>query len=198
MLNCLSKNMMMSALKPYKPETVLFESSTPGTYNIALAGSGKYETYCIAGGGRASGSKKQISVGMGKMDSYGAGGGGSGSGFIGTIKMSKGILPVVVGGPSGDSSIGNYIQSYKGGDAWSSRNSGGAGAGGIAPTINAAVTSQTLCSSGNSGQSYNSYAGSKTAYGGASVYGGHGAGASIYKDGSASGAPGYVKIIYKG
>lgn len=83
----------------YPLDTIVFEKTTAGTYNIALE-KGKYEVYCIAGGGGGWGYKSP---------SARASGGGSGSGFIGQISISKGSYEIIVGsgGSSGSNSGGS-------------------------------------------------------------------------------------------
>lgn len=117
---------------PYEPDYVVYERTTAGTETINILGDGKYEVYCIAGGGGGS-----WFIGA-----------GSGSGFIGIIQISKGELSVICGagagsrGTGGNSSIGNYIKSYGGKSGKS---------GGAIPTISATVISTTLNVAGNAG-----------------------------------------------
>lgn len=162
----------------YPIDTVIYESSTAGTSTVELE-KGIYEVYCIAGGGGGH----QQSV-------YVYSGGGSGSGYTGQIKIPKGSYQIIVGAGGqggrmsgtngGDSSIGSLITAYGGGAG-----SGGRGAGGSIPTLNATEVSSTLMSAGNNGSRYGP---------GASVYGSYGAGGSSSNNGSS----GYVKIVYKG
>lgn len=198
MLEFWSKQLLLSAKSdPYKPETVLFESATPGTYSLNLAGDGVYELYCIAGGGGGSSRNSGGSV-------YINSGGGSGSGFIGTMQLSKGIYSITIGaggnggdtygGGGGNSAIGNTIVSYGGGGGNATGLSGSGGSGGAIPSVNVAAISIALHTGGNNGGSGR---GSTAAGGGSSVYGGWGAGGMANKSNRAAGTAGYVKVIYK-
>lgn len=188
-----SEKMLMAAQDPYKPETVLFESATPGTYNVNITGDGFYEVYCVAGGGQSNYSKS--SAGAGKWNFFIASG-GSGSGFVGTIKLNKGNLSLIIGGSGGDSSIGGYVKTYHGGNGDGSRGGSG-GSGGSTPTVNALVKSQTVNTAGNAGKYQTGSSSTTSCAGGASVYGGYGAGGTAYGYGNEAGKAGYVKIIYK-
>lgn len=196
MLEFWSKQLLLSAKSdPYKPETILFESAAPGTYNLNLAGDGVYELYCIAGGGGGSSRNSGGSI-------YINSGGGSGSGFIGTMQLSKGVYSITIGaggnggdtygGGGGNSAISNAIVSYGGGGGNAA--SGGAGSGGAIPSLYVATISVALHTGGNNGGSGR---GSTTAGGGSSVYGGWGAGGMANKSNRAAGASGYVKVVYK-
>lgn len=173
---------------PYKKETVLFESATPGTYNLNLAGDGVCLVYCIgagAGGNYSSDRNSKISRG-----------GGSGAGFIGELLLKKGGLPIVVGAAGsenvagGASNVGNVIIANGG-----LCGSGDGGAGGVV-NVNSAYLAKTpeLQVNGNKGSRNFSTGVLPSAGGGASVWGGYGAGGS---GPHGSGAAGYVKIVYK-
>jgi len=181
----------------YKPDQVIFESATTGTYSLDLLDTGKYEVYCIAGGGSgASGfSSSRFLVASG----------GSGSAFIGNIALSKGVLSIVVGaggygqsdgyGYSGtNSTIGSAVICYAGGGGNAHSSSGRGGAGGSAPSISVTVYSSTLNSAGNGG----GFRIGGSIGGGASLYAGYGKGGDSSTSNPQGGASGYVKIIYKG
>ena len=206
---------------PYKKETVLFESSTPGTYNVEILGKGKYEVYCIGGGagGNCTGGRTTGSHG-GNWTSYGAGGGG-GAGFIGEVVLNKSILSIKVGkagdgfrgglgvtakAPDGEASqIGSFIIAGGGIGGIMRISSRGrieqqtAGVGGTISVSGISVIFSTLNSNGNNGETSGG-----TPPGGASLYGGYGAGGSGFARGSSEpvtglpGTNGYVKIVYKG
>ena len=191
---------------PYKKETVLFESSTPGTYNLNISGDGVYLVYCIGGGG---GSARSYSPSKKKAAKAG---GGSGSGFIGEIHISSGDYSIVVGNggnaaytgggwsygaAGGNSSLSNIITCFggRGGAADAGGPSYIVGAGGSAPAIIGQTKNIELNSSGNSGGN---------GPGGASLYNGYGTGGTAIHDhpfssaGSQNpGTAGYVKIVYK-
>lgn len=154
----------------YDIDEVVYESSTAGTVSFDLLETGKYEVYCIAGGG-------------GYVTShYFDTGGGSGSGFIGVIQMTKGTLSLRCGGEAyrneygGNSTIGDYVTSYGGSPG---------GSGGANPSITATIISTTLNTAGNAGT---------IDYGGAAVYQSYGKGA----DANSYSSAGYIKLIFKG
>ena len=185
MMELWSKGLLLKS-GPYKKDQVIFESSTPGTYNVEILGKGKYEVYCIGGGGG----------GYYKRDNRIVAGGGSGSGFIGIIKIEASTISVSIGAggryqsyDGAGSSIGNLVITYGGGRGSTSS------AAGAQPTINATIISTTLNSAGNPGERR---AGSGPAAGGASLYNGYGAGGVGQMGINYSGVSGYVKIVYKG
>lgn len=154
----------------YPLDTVLFESSTPGTSTVELE-KGIYEVYCIGGGGE--GAVDQVTNKKG---------GGSGAGYIGVVSLEKGSYIVTIGnGQGGNSSISNVVTAYGG----ESSHHFVEGKGGAMPTITATEISYTLKTAGNGGNSLR---------GGASVYNGYGKGG----DAGDWGNSGYVKIVYKG
>lgn len=186
---------------PYKKETVLFESATPGTYNIEILGKGKYEVYCIAAGG--GGLSYILHAGSNRKPKITQTAGGSGSGFIGTVVLDKGFYLLTVGaggnriesngtaGTGGNSSIANSVVAFGG----TGGKMLGNGNGGQNSQVTVKVISTRLNSPGNGGTGGCSGASSSTAaYGGASVYNGYGAGGGHRSNGT----NGYIKIIYKG
>lgn len=186
-------NILVYTSLKYPIDTILFESSTPGTSSIELE-KGIYEIYCIAGGGGGWGKKGGI------IEE--AAGGGSGSGFIGQITISKGNYKVTVGAGGaggsvsgengGNSTIGNIVKTLGG------SGSGKYAPGGAAPEITTSIVSTILNQSGNTGK-YNGQGSNPSADGGASLYNGYGAGGTGRSiGGGESGSSGYVKIVYKG
>lgn len=175
----------------YPLDTVVFEKTAAGTYNVALE-KGKYEVYCIAGG--AGG------WGRFRPDRFESFGGGSGSGFIGIINMVKGTYSITVGKGGGarkgnpaefgsNSSIGNLVITYGGQSNYYG------GPGGATPTVNTMILQQTLNKSGNAG----AYGQATSKAGGAAVYMSYGKGGDGRSIGSSQGGyTGYVKIVYKG
>ena len=165
-------------------DTVIFESATTGNYDVELT-AGKYEVYVIGGGAQAI-----FNCG------HAGSGGGSGSGFIGVVQMPAGTYTCHVArvygahegcynAPAGENSyIGDAVITY-GGAAHSSAQ---VSAGGAVPTVNVPIISETLNVAGNAGQATGSAYG---AAGGASVWGGYGAGGG----GRAASTVGYIKII---
>lgn len=207
MLEFWSKQLLLSAKSdPYKPETVLFESATPGSYNVEILGKGKYEVYCIGAGGGGLGFISHMGSGTHRNTVYYRDAGGSGSGFVGIIVLDKGNCSLVVGtggnriaskgtaGAGGNSSISNSITAF-GGTGGSTGT--GNGLGGQNPQITAKIVSTTLNVPGNAGTGGTGTSYSRddvAAYGGTSVYNGYGAGGGH----DSNGANGYIKIVYKG
>lgn len=173
---------------PYKKETVLFESATPGTYNLNLAGDGVCLVYCIGAG--AGGNQYR------KLKNYSLGG-GSAAGFIGEVRFSKGILPITIGGAgnqgqSGGASVVSNIVTANGGIVGGGTAAGSGGTIGV--NMSFVVGSPQLQTNGNGGAKAEAQNNYPFAAGGASVWGGYGAGGS---GPSGSGTAGYVKIVYK-
>lgn len=207
---------------PYEENQVLFESSTPGTYNVEILGKIKCEACCIGAGagGNCTGGRYYGSHNKSGWASAGAGGGG-GAGFIGEFVLNKGIHSIKVGkagdgfrgglsvtakAPDGEASqIDNFIIAGGGIGGTVRVSSSGrteqqtAGAGGTISVSGISVISSTLNSNGNNGSTSGG-----TPPGGASLYGGYGAGGQGFDRGSSEpvtglpGTNGYVKIVYKG
>lgn len=211
MINLKSEKMLMKIYEPYEPETILFESSTPGSYNLEILG-GIYLVYCIGAGG--GGASSRI-IGSRPTKTASAGG-GSGSGFIGELYINKGSYSITVGaggngatggggwrygGAGGNSLINNIVTSYGGGGGAGDGggHEGRSGSAGSIPTIDASIISETLNSIGNNGSANGSHSGNTS--GGASLYEGYGAGGAAGISSSDpygySGTTGYVKIVYK-
>ena len=174
-IDLLSRSLISSkdSSNPYNPGTVLFESSTPGTYNVELLSTAKCEVYCIGAGagGNCTGGRTTGSHG-GKWRSAGAGGGG-GAGFIGEIILNKGIHSIKIGkagagfrggfdviakAPDGEASqIGSFIIAGGGIGGTIRMVSTGtvrqqiAGTGGTISVSGISVISSTLNSNGNNG-----------------------------------------------
>ena len=159
----------------YPAGTVIFESSTPGTYTIKLDYSQKYEIWLVGAVAYAAG-------------------GGSGAYVHGTLTVSGGSYSVVVGSANGgqSSAFNNIARGGGNGSASSSSSSGGSGG-------TYSVTSGISGVNGNSGES-----GRDTLYceksGGASKYGGYGKGGNARAaikgtEYANNGTNGYVKIV---
>lgn len=180
----------------YKPNEVIYESSTAGSTTLNLLDNGKYEVICIAGGG---GGKQYITSGH-RYD-YG---GGSGSGFDCVLQLTSGNYNIVVGAAGArNTSSSSTAQSGSGGNSrFGTSYAYGGGGGkynavgpkGEAPSITYTIISTTFNKAGNNGTKDIG----STAAGGASVYDnkatGYGAGGRSNQNGYA----GYVKVIYKG
>lgn len=156
--------------------------TTPRSYTINIPSTGWYSMILIGGGGYGA---SHINS-MGYM-SYASG--GSGAGFAGDVYLTAGNHTITVGGANANSSIDNIIIAGGGGNGNYGPNyaldpSGGAGG---TLTINGQTQNVTLQTNGYSGSSSN---GNIQQAGGASVYGGYGAG------GASNGSPtnGYIYI----
>ena len=157
---------------PYKKETVLFESSTPGTYSLNLK-TGVYEIW-ICGGGSGGGH------GMGMNKKHYSGGGGAA--FKGEILLPKGDVSLTIGAggsgrgvSGGASALGNLIICGGGIGNYTDAGTGGS------LTMNITPISSEIQSNGLNGSQVSLL--------------GNGYGAAGYSEGS--GTSGYIKIIYK-
>lgn len=155
--------------------TVIFESSTTGTYTVELSKSQNYEVLMVGGG---SGAAQRF------IQPYGSVGGGSGAFISGTTFIEKGTYTVVVGagGYGGDMSGAGEATTFIG------QSAGGGTAGIVGERWPGQGGSYTVTLEGLTGINGNS--GSDNGHGGASRYEGHGAG-GWYRD---PGEPGYIKI----
>lgn len=156
--------------EPYEPETVLFESSTPGTYNLEL----KTATFEVEISGAGGGYYRTSGLKPAKYH------GGSGAAFKGIFKLTKNIYSITVGkggstNTDGEaSSISNVIQAG-GGKRGSTTEIG-------TLTVIETPLTQEISANGVAQQSV-------------SILGnGFGAGSTDY---GGSGTNGYVKITYK-
>ena len=191
----------------YKPNTVLLEKSTAGTYTLNLEHSGDYEVTIVGGGGGAA-------YNVSTKFSDGVISGGSGAGFKGIIHLKAGTHTVKVGagGTSvnpgnastampkvgSSSSIGSIITAgCANADGTANAGFNGSGnvisKGGVLTYDKTAVRSYTIATNGNDGlQGWNT-----SVEGAASVISGttYGAG-DIGKNGAMSkGQDGYIKIV---
>lgn len=149
----------------YPDGTVVFESATPGTYNVTLAHTQNYEIWMVGGG-------------AGAYMGGGIQGGGSGAYIHGITNITSGQYSVIVGS-------GGPYWANGGNTTFISQISGG----GIHPGSGGSGGSYTITLSGLTGTKGNN--GERNA-GGASVYGGYGAGGFGR---GASGGSGYFKIV---
>lgn len=204
MMRCWSKALLTKVTGLYQRGELIFESSTPGTYEIELLTIGTYEIYCIAGGSGANYSK-------GTLGSKFVGSGGSGSGFIGVLKLTDPVLSIVVGnggfgtshdsstttsGAGGNSSISNIVVCYGASGATIGRDHAIYGKGGSLPTLSAVPITTILHSVGNDGNY--SRTSNSTTYGGAALYENYGKGGDNVGTSPQNGSAGYVKIVYLG
>lgn len=200
--------------QPYKPNSTIFESSTPGTYYLNVLGNGVYEISIIGGGGGAAGTCSS--------NSAAASAGASGSGFCGLIKLNKGTYKLIVGsagnaaygldmnawgGVGGNSQVlyndAIMINSFGGGGGHSWwRSSASPAALGALPIINLDIVKTILHRQGNVGD-YGAYGGWRN--GGRGILDSNtefGRGGHANQAGNSTiaypGNAGYIKIIYKG
>lgn len=200
-----SKALLMTNVEPYEPETILFDSSTPGTYELEIPTEIIAEVYVVAAGSGACVSAGGISAKGSRS------GGGSGSAFIGVIKIPKGTISLTVGrgGPGGykngewaygsaggNSSLGEIVVAFGATGSSADKNGAGAGGnGGATPSIAAQILATIQCAAGRSGEHK---MGTAPASGGSSLYGGYGRGGNSNGTSPEAGTNGYIKIIYKG
>lgn len=191
----------------YKPEQVLFEKSTAGTYTLNLEHSGDYEVTIVGGGGGGA-------YNASKKFSDGVISGGSGAGFKGVIHLKAGTHTVKVGaggtsvnpgnqptampGVGSSSSIGNIITAGCA-NADGTANAGVHGSGnviskgGVLRYDSSVVKSYTLATNGNDGlEGWNT-----SVEGASSVISGttYGAGDKGQNGAMSKGYDGYVKIV---
>lgn len=214
MMQFWSKALLSKVTGPYQSGELIFESSTPGTYEIELLATGIYEVYCIGGGAGSlrnnlSNSKytfRQVSIA-----------GGSGAGYIGRITLSEGVLSICVasGGigqsfsnnslnygvntgalAGGTSSIGTFVSVGGGKPGSTGRDQMNPSYGGEIPSVNVDEINTILRSGGNIGECQNRTTTSVS--GGASVYENYGKGGDVIGISPQNGSAGYVKIIYLG
>ena len=193
----------------YQSDGSVFESSTAGTYTLVIPATAYYSIILVGAGGGCASWGGYYSNGYTFNSS---GGGGSGAYVHGTQRISAGTYTIVVGGGGaggrnagigaqqvtagngGDSSA--FGQIAGGGKGGYTSNNGYGGAGGTATTT---LTGE----SGNAGGGMNYVVGAN-AYpvqnisGGASKYGGYGAGGYITNQSldNYNGKDGYVKISF--
>lgn len=193
----------------YQSDGSVFESSTAGTYTLVIPATAYYNIIIVgAGGGCAS---------WGGYYSNGytwnaSGGGGSGAYVHGTQRITAGTYTVIVGaGGAGVRNAGigaGTTTAYDGGNSSFGGHVAGGGKGGVAingSTGGAGGTATTTLTgeSGNAGGSMGYVVGAN-AYpiqnisGGASKYGGYGAGGYITNQSldNYNGKDGYVKISF--
>ena len=174
----------------YPSGTVLFESATPGTYNIYLEHTQTYSIIMVGGGAGGSG----IQTGSSMYTRWLYGGGGSGALIYGNIDLGEGGYSVVVGsgGAAGYKSSGtngtqsSFLNNVAGGGVSHYSNP----TGGVATVSSAGL----IGANGNSGVSGDGPTSGSGGAGGASLYGGYGAGGWGSWTGSQPGTVGYVKI----
>lgn len=197
----------------------IFESSTAGSYQVSLPISGTYQVICVGGGGAAY--MRGVYDNKGYLAT-----GGSGGAFVGTFNIPAGVYNVVVGqvvnnttpqtsntqtsAPSDYTAYGSSISnvvSVGGGGTATATTSAGVGAAGTAPVFTIQPLTTTISSAGNPGNYTSGGKGSAAAavaQGGASLYGGYGAGQGGATSEYASkrywidGTGGYVKIQFMG
>lgn len=198
----------------YPANTVLFESSTAGSYSITTITSVDVNIICVGAGGGAC----QSFIMSGGNYLCGSAGGGSGGytnvninipvtttipiniGAVGTTSIANSAGTTETAGDGGNSNVGSYASATGGKGGYSNRNGGTTtdyvhgGAAGTGNTSNGNAGNQQ-CNSRAS--TYRNVAGT----GGASVYSTYGKGSSLVLDQSTftpvsgDGTAGYVKIV---
>lgn len=188
----------------YPEGVVIFESSTPGSYDVDLV-SGQYEIICVgAGGGGAA-----------ACNSWCCSAGGGSGGYSNVLQnVSEGTYTAVVGAGGAGTGQVAYGTAGSGGDSSFDTVVGYGGAGGFAHGYNGAWTGGAggtgTTTNGNTGTSGNNYSTRNYTPGGgaASVYNGYGVGGGAYtcyyksgfsstkrkEGGTQPGGSGYVKV----
>ena len=178
--------------------TVIFESSGAGTYNVNITKNGIYQIWMVGGGAGGAQHYKYWHFVTGQTEIvYQGAGGGSGAYITGTIELTKGTYSVTVGaGGSGMYSSGTSTGGAGGNTTAFGQTAGGgsshgwstAGPGGTY-TKNKGTLTGTNGKEGDYG--FNGVAG------GASLYGGYGKGGDTQKKSASNGGNGYIKITFK-
>jgi len=179
--------------------TVIFESSTPGTYAVDIPMTGDYNVWLVGGG---SGSSVFYSRSVNGMQRGGGFGGGSGAYIHGNTELEKKSYTVTIG----EGGLGN-VTGNTGRAGGSSTLNGNIAGGGQAHATNKVggggtytiVSSGLIGTNGNTGKQ-NAYNAQSTYInswdtGGASVYKGYGAGGTTTSKRGEYGKNGYVKIV---
>lgn len=191
----------------YAPNKVLFEKNTAGTSTLNIEYSGYYDITVVGAG---SGGAFEYSAKF----ADGAAAGGSGGGFNGIAYLQAGSYSITVGaGGAGawDNNSREYISASaggaskfgsivtaNGGTAPTARYNNGsqtAGQGGTVSYTASAFKNVLLNKQGNAGATATNASTSSTYAGGASVYGGYGAGGQAKHGGAYAGGNGYVKVV---
>ena len=92
----------------YPAGTVLFDSSTAGTYTVTLKYTQNYKLWLVGGG--SPNVKKTWCAGGACEDTWA--GGGSGAMIYGTAKLNKGTYTIVIGGSNANSTFYNQIAGH--------------------------------------------------------------------------------------
>lgn len=166
----------------YPHGTVLFESSTPGTYNINVLYPCTVHVDMVGGGGGG-----RYKTGASGHTHY-YHGGGSGAYITGSININSGGYSIGVAG--GGAGGGSSTAAQSGGDSSCFGAIAGGGQRG-AGVINDGGTA-TVGETGLIG--YTGNAGNNGGAGGASLYGGYGYGGGASRSGGQNGGNGYVRI----
>lgn len=183
-------------LHQYSGDQVLFESSIAGSYQINVLDDGVYNVICVGGGGGGAQA--------GNKTAYHGAGGGSGGYSNEEIYLTRGTYTATVGqgGAVSRQWSGWAIAGDGGTSSFSTVNATG-GFGGRAHRDNGATGGAGGTGTTQNGNGGNAGGGSNVSYaGGASVYGGYGAGGNGYSGNASTmpysngGASGYVKITY--
>lgn len=183
----------------YVPGKVLFETSTPGTYSLYVKCRCKLDIKIVgAGGGGGHG----FMVAGQNYYWWSSGGGGSGAYVHGIKEVTAGTYTLVVGrGGAGEyKNPGGGVGSAGGSSSAFGQTAGGGkggrGNGWVAETDlgGAGGTASTTLSYTNGKKGAGAYNSSSGCAGGASVYGGYGAGAAANSS-APRGGNGYIKIV---
>lgn len=182
--------------------TILLNTSTPGTYSVIVPYNCTVHIDMVGGGGGSGGHLMGSS--SHNVTRY-ACSGGSGAYLSGNITIKSGVYSVVVGEGGAKGTAGNWYSGAIGGSGGSTTFYGqtaGGGGGGQKSAAGSAGTATTTVglskTNGNAGGKLGTTKTGKTVNGGASVYGGYGAGANAQTSNTSintyAGVSGYCKI----
>lgn len=174
----------------YPSGTVLFESSTPGTYTLSVEHNQTLSIILVGAGGKGAYYRRNT----GWLLS--AAGGGSGAYVHGSLNVSRGNYTIVVGSANGgnSSAFNNIARGGGNGVATGTGSSDVTGGSGGTYTVTSGITGENGNVGGTDRRGLQ-----PSASGGASKYSGYGAGgsASVAASGgyANNGTNGYVKIV---
>lgn len=172
----------------YPAGTVIFEKSTAGTYTVTLKHNQKYEIWMVGGG---SGGCHRLQATTAQNWWYDNFSGGSGGYIHGIKKINAGTYTLVVGKGGAGGNAGNNAG---GNTTGFGETAGGATSSGWKYVGKGGSNTTSLSQSvkGNDGIGSSTGYSDPTNAGGASVYGGYGAGGNSH---DSPGVAGYIKIV---
>lgn len=177
----------------YPHQTLLFESSTPGTYTLDVLYTTNVELWLVGAGGKGA---SYTPTGGGAVSSkykrtqWAFAGGGSGGYIHGTRVIEPGTYTIIVGSANGGPTSCFGEVANGGGNGAVAPASATAGAGG---TCTISVNTLTATTGANGSTATGRSATSSS--GGSSRYNGYGQGGGSTSSGGSNGTNGYLKIL---